>query len=88
MKAWNHVLAPVVNSSPDFGGAPASVFISGDDADAKKAVAGLARDIGFDPIDAGPLASARYLEAAAGLMVTLAYDVGMGTDVAIKLLQR
>lgn len=88
VKAWNHVLAPVVNSSPDFGGTPASVFISGNDNDAKLVVAALARDIGFDPIDAGPLSSAHYLEAAAGLMVTLAYDVGLGTDVAMRLLRR
>jgi 8-hydroxy-5-deazaflavin:NADPH oxidoreductase len=88
VKAWNHTYAQIIHSSPDFGGVPASVFICGDDASAKEAVAGLAGDIGYDPVDSGPLSSARFLEQCAGLMVFLAYGVGLGPDQALKLVRR
>ena len=88
VKAWNHVYAQIVNSSPDFGGAPASVLLASDDADAKDVVAGLARDAGYDPWDAGPLWSAYNLEKVAAVMVTIAYAVGAGTDQAIRIVRR
>jgi len=88
VKAWNHTYAAIVNSSPDFGGVAASVFICGDDPSAKEIVAGIARDAGYDPVDSGPLSSARFIEQVAGLMVTLAYGVGMGFDQALKLVRR
>jgi predicted dinucleotide-binding enzyme len=82
------VYAQIVNSSPDFGGAPASVLLASDDADAKEVVAGLARDAGYDPWDAGPLWSAYNIEKVAAVMVTIAYVVGAGTDQAIRIVQR
>lgn len=88
VKAWNHVFAQIVNSSPDFNGVPATVLLAGDDAEAKEAVAGLARDAGYDPVDAGPLWSAFNVEKVAGVMVTLAYVVGGGTDQALKIIRR
>ena len=88
VKAWNHVYAQIVNSSPDFGGQPASVLLAGDDAEAKEAVARLARDAGYDPWDAGPLWSAFNVEKVAGVMVTIAYVVGAGFDQALKLVRR
>jgi hypothetical protein len=36
----------------------------------------------------GPLSSARFLEKCAGLMVFLAYGLGLGTDQALKLIRR
>lgn len=88
VKAWNHVYAQIVNSSPEFGGVPASVLLASDDAEAKEAVASLARDAGYDPVDAGPLWSANNIEKVAALMVTLAYVVGSGTDQALKIIRR
>ena len=88
VKAWNHVPAPVVHSSPDFDGVAATVFVCGDHGGAKQAVISLARDLGYDPVNAGPLSSARYLEALAGLVVTLGAGLGMGFDQAIALLRR
>jgi len=88
VKAWNHVYAQIVNSSPDFGGAPASVLLASDDTEAKEAVAGLARDAGYDPVDAGPLWSAYNVEKVAGVMITIAYVVGAGTDQALKIVPR
>ena len=88
VKCWNHVFAQIVNSSPDFKGQPATVFYCGDDEGAKKKTGALARDIGYEPVDAGPLSSARFIEALAGLVITLGYGVGMGTDIALKLIRR
>jgi predicted dinucleotide-binding enzyme len=62
VKGWNTVFSQVLADGPDFGGEAASVFLASDDAQAKETVAALARDMGFDPIDCGPLTSARSLE--------------------------
>jgi predicted dinucleotide-binding enzyme len=43
-----------------------------DDPDAKGVAAGLIRDVGFDPVDAGPLLTARYSEPFSLLVVQLA----------------
>jgi hypothetical protein len=88
VKAWNHVYAQIVNSSPDFNGRAASVLLASDDAEAKEVVARLARDAGYDPWDAGPLWSAYNVEKVAAVMVTIAYVVGAGTDQALKLIRR
>jgi len=40
-----------------------SLVYCGDDRRSKELVAGLIRDVGFDPVDAGPLRIARYTEA-------------------------
>jgi predicted dinucleotide-binding enzyme len=73
VKAWNTVFAQVVAS-----GATAAVFVAGDDERAKETVIGLARELGHEPVDAGPLSAARELEALAGLVVRLAYGQGLG----------
>ena len=44
----------------------------GDDDDAKGVAAELIRDVGFDPVDAGPLRIARYTEPFALLVGQLA----------------
>jgi 8-hydroxy-5-deazaflavin:NADPH oxidoreductase len=88
VKAWNHVYAQIVNSSPEFGGEPASVLLASDDAEAKEAVASLARDAGYDPVDAGPLWSAFNVEKVAAVMITIAYVVGAGTNQALKIVGR
>jgi hypothetical protein len=88
VKGWNTIHAQVMDSSPDFNGVPVTVFLCGNDGAAKETVAGLAREIGYAPIDCGPLSSARYLEPMAGLKVRLSYDLGMGTEQAINLIER
>ena len=52
-------------------GTPLDGFLAGDDADAKARVADLLREIGFRPIDTGPLVMARALEAMALLNIQL-----------------
>jgi 8-hydroxy-5-deazaflavin:NADPH oxidoreductase len=88
VKGWNHIFSAIANSTPSFGAVPATVFLAGDDAEAKATVATLARDAGYDPVDAGPLASAKLVEAAAGLVIGLAYDQKLGTDIALLLARR
>lgn len=56
------------------GQAPApQVLTCGDHAGAKTRAAGLIRDIGFDPLDCGPLRNARFIEPFAMATVELAY---------------
>ncbi len=72
----------------NFGGQAASMAICGDDEEAKATVAGLAEELGFDVLDAGPLRCARLLEPLAMLWITLAYSQGEGPEIAWKLLRR
>jgi NADPH-dependent F420 reductase len=74
--------------NPDYGGVQPTMFICGDDASAKATVADLTSQIGFEPVDAGPLSMARVLEPLAALWVNLAYVQGMGPNIAFKLLRR
>jgi len=74
--------------NPVYAGARIPMFYCGDDAGAKKTAAQLASDIGFEPIDAGPLANARMLEPLAMLWGWLAFPGGMGREFAFQLLKR
>ena len=65
-----------------------TMFYCGDDAKAKSAAAQLAADLGFDPVDAGPLRIARLLEPYAMLWIHLAYGQKLGRDIAFKLMRR
>jgi predicted dinucleotide-binding enzyme len=56
----------------------------GDDADAKELVAGLIRNVGFEPVDAGPLRVARYTEPFALLIAQLAYEGEGGPELAYR----
>jgi hypothetical protein len=68
------------------GGSPLDVFIAGDDAGAKQAVAALAASGGLRPIDAGPLKRARELEGFQFLHMTLQQALGTNWSSAIKIL--
>lgn len=74
--------------NPMFDGQAASMFICGDDPDAKTVAAGLAQDLGFDVVDVGGLNQAILLENLARLWVTLAMSAGYGREIAFKLLRR
>jgi hypothetical protein len=50
-------------------------------------VAQLTRDIGYDPVDCGPLKAARYLEAMGILIINLAYTYGTGNKMGYKLVK-
>jgi 8-hydroxy-5-deazaflavin:NADPH oxidoreductase len=77
-----------VMANPRFGAERASMLYCGDDGDAKKIAAELAAAIGFDPVDAGPLAEARWLESFALLWIRLAVVNGQGREIAFRLMKR
>lgn len=77
-----------VMADPDFGGQAASMLHCGDDPEAKTIAARLASDLGFDPIDLGPLSEARLLEPMALAWIHLALFRGRGRDIAFRLLHR
>jgi predicted dinucleotide-binding enzyme len=89
VKAFNTVFAEVYHSETRLSGTRVpSMFYCGDDEDAKSVVSKLIREVGFTPVDAGPLKSARYLEPLAMLMIQLGYIQGMGTGIALNLMHR
>jgi hypothetical protein len=61
-----------------------SLAYCGDNEGAKTTAATLIRDVGFDPVDAGPLRVARFLEPFTLLMARLAYDGDEGPEVAYR----
>jgi len=62
-----------------------TLVYSGDDEEAKAEVSTLIRDIGFDPVDAGPLAIARYSEPFTLLIGRLAYEGNDGPALAYRI---
>lgn len=61
-----------------------SLVYCGDDAKSKKIAAELIRDVGFDPVDAGPLRVARYTEPFTLLIAQLAYEGDEGPELAYR----
>jgi 8-hydroxy-5-deazaflavin:NADPH oxidoreductase len=64
-------------------GRPSLVYC-GDDRRGKEVAAELIRDVGFDPVDAGPLWIARYTEPFALLVAQLAYEGTGGPELAYR----
>jgi predicted dinucleotide-binding enzyme len=62
------------------------VFVASDDEDAKATVSKLIEDGGLRPVNAGPLARARELEAAGLLHMSLQSNLGTGFGSALKVL--
>ncbi len=62
---------------------PSMVYCA-DDKGAKNVAATLIRDIGFEPVDAGPLRIARYTEPFSLLMAQIAYEGTGGPEVAYR----
>ena len=74
--------------NPTYPEGAATMLYCGDDADAKQIAHRLAADLGFDPLDAGPLRQARLLEPFALLWISLAYAQGQGREIAFRLMHR
>ncbi|WP_414693077.1 NADPH-dependent F420 reductase [Pelagibacterium sp.] len=82
VKAFNTIFASVLQNDAKAGGQTATVFVAGDDAEARKSVVALAESAGFKGVETGGLASSRYLEPVAALNIALGYGLGYGTDIA------
>ena len=61
-----------------------SMLYCGDDAKSKKIAAKLIRDVGFDPVDAGPLRMARNTEPFTLLIAQLAYEGAKGPQLVYR----
>lgn len=86
VKAFNTVFAEHMDTGR-LHDEPLTAFIAGDDSTAKQEAMELARDIGFDPVDAGPLKNARLIEPLGYLNIQLGYGQKMGKDIGIELLR-
>lgn len=85
VKAFNTIGAEQM-VDPHFGDQRPTMFIAGDDSDAKATVSKLTEELGFEVVDVGPLNTAGMLESLARLWVTLARRYGR--DLAFKLLRK
>lgn len=88
VKAFNTLFAQVLDGGAAFPQQAASVFVAGDDEEARLKVTAAAKSMGFGVIDAGGLKNARYLEAVAGLNIYLGYGAGLGVQIAPTWLRR
>ncbi len=61
-----------------------SLLYAGDDARAKRTAVRLIRDVGFDPVDAGPLRSARWTEPFTLVVAQLAYEGSRGPELSYR----
>jgi len=61
-----------------------TMLYCGDDRRAKKIAVRLIEDVGFDPLDAGPLRIARHLEPFTLLVAQLAYEGKRGPEMAYR----
>jgi 8-hydroxy-5-deazaflavin:NADPH oxidoreductase len=82
VKAFNTIFAQNM-SSGKLKNTALFMPVAGDDARAREAVLQIARDIGFDSVDAGPLANARLLEPFGFLTIQLGYVVNKGLGAGI-----
>jgi 8-hydroxy-5-deazaflavin:NADPH oxidoreductase len=62
-----------------------SLIYCGDDTRTKALAATLIREIGFEPVDAGPLRIARFTEPFALLVAQLAYECNGGPELAYRI---
>lgn len=87
VKAFN-VASTATMAQPLYDGQSASMFYCGDDRDAKSLVRQLVVDLDFEPVDAGPLRCAGYLESLAMLYIHLAVREGWGAHCAFRMMRR
>jgi predicted dinucleotide-binding enzyme len=87
VKAFNTTGAENMGN-PAYPDGPVFMPVCGDDAAARAKVLALARSIGFDAIEVGPLSAARYLEPMAMLWIHMAIRQGMGRRFAFRMMRR
>ncbi|MFI8829229.1 NADPH-dependent F420 reductase [Streptomyces sp. NPDC053431] len=85
VKAFSSVLAPQHASPEAAPGTKLFVPVASDDLTAKKQVLEFACSLGFDAVDAGVLANARFIEPATELLIHLAYGQGLGAGIGFAL---
>lgn len=86
VKAFNSVghekyLAPTVK------GEKIDMFVAADNLEARKEILQLAGDMGFNPVDAGGIASSRWMEALCYAWVHMAHAMKNGRDIGWRLMK-
>ena len=87
VKAFN-TFGAEFHEQPALGGAAADLYFAGDDADARRDIAELARTLGYAPVDVGPLRNAAHLESLAILWIHLATVGKRGREFAFRTVDR
>jgi predicted dinucleotide-binding enzyme len=78
VKAFNTMTAAVMVNPGDLGGGDSTIFVAGNDADARATVAGVAADLGWtDVMDLGDLTAARGMEMWVSLWLRLFSSLGV-----------
>jgi 8-hydroxy-5-deazaflavin:NADPH oxidoreductase len=86
VKAFNTMAQEVFELSPQpLKEYDVSVFVAGDDVEARKTVMKLAQDIGFVPVDCGELRFARQLEGMADFIRYLMFGQKLGSYATISV---
>jgi predicted dinucleotide-binding enzyme len=86
VKAYN-IVGNALMVDPDVPGGPPTMFIGGDDADAKKTVTELLTDTGWEVSDLGGIEASRHLEPMCIAWVLHGFSSG-GWEHAFKIVQR
>ena len=87
IKAFN-TFGAEFHDQPSLPGAAADLYFAGDDADARRDIAELARTLGYAPVDVGPLRNAAHLESLAILWIHLATVGKRGREFAFRTVDR
>lgn len=75
-------------ANPDYGTSRVAMLYAGDDAGAKAVAARLAADLGFEPVELGPLWTSRLLEPLAVAWIVQSRQQKMGVDFALNVVRR
>ncbi len=81
VKAFNTIFAQLLDAETR-NGKTLQVFVAGDDAAAKTQVQDIARAMGFEPVDAGPLHNSRFLEPVGAMNIHFGFFLGWGPTAA------
>ncbi|WP_417068471.1 NADPH-dependent F420 reductase [Niveibacterium terrae] len=81
VKAFNTIFATLLPAEAR-PGKTLQVFVASDDAAAKETVSALAKSAGFEPVDAGPLSNARFIEPIGEMNIHFGFFLGQGPSVA------
>jgi predicted dinucleotide-binding enzyme len=81
VKAFNTIFAQLLTPESR-SGKSLQVFVAADEEAAKTAVSSLAKSIGFEPVDAGPLSNSRFIEPIGEMNIHFGFFLGQGPAVA------
>jgi predicted dinucleotide-binding enzyme len=76
------------SSYPGYGDLRPAMLLAGNDSAANATVAQLCRDLGWEPVDTGPLSSSLHLEHLTLLWIKMARVQGQGSNLVWARLRR